>query len=123
MKMADLSDKFFGSIPKNDTNEVRIQRRTYQGHTYLDVREYYQVKDSDEWRPTKKGITFGWKQDVILSLVSLMDREVRQEAYKCFSPIEAAAAADEGEKEQDEALIERGAQRNDSEAFDDDIPF
>jgi len=47
-------------IKKNKTNYVQIELREYEGHPYVDVREFY---DDEEGRrlPTKKGITFNPK--------------------------------------------------------------
>lgn len=44
-------------IKKNKTNYVQIELREYEGHKYVDVREFYDDKEGRRL-PTKKGITF-----------------------------------------------------------------
>ena len=44
-------------IKKNKTNYVQIELREYEGHPYVDVREFYDAEDGKRL-PTKKGITF-----------------------------------------------------------------
>ena len=61
-------------IKKNKTNYVQIELREYEGHHYVDVREFY---DDEEGRrlPTKKGITFSPKvlDSVVDGLVQLQN--------------------------------------------------
>ena len=61
-------------IKKNKTNYVQIELREYEGHPYVDVREFY---DDEEGRrlPTKKGITFSPKvlDEVVDGLVQLQN--------------------------------------------------
>ena len=47
-------------IKKNKTNYVQIELREYEGHEYVDVREFYDSQDGKRL-PTKKGITFSPK--------------------------------------------------------------
>ena len=61
-------------IKNNKTNYVQIELREYEGHPYVDVREFY---DDEEGRrlPTKKGITFSPKvlDSVVDGLVQLQN--------------------------------------------------
>ena len=61
-------------IKKNKTNYVQIELREYEGHPYVDLREFY---DDEEGRrlPTKKGITFSPKvlDSVVDGLVQLQN--------------------------------------------------
>ena len=61
-------------IKKNKTNYVQIELREYEGHPYVDIREFY---DDEEGRrlPTKKGITFSPKvlDSVVDGLVQLQN--------------------------------------------------
>jgi hypothetical protein len=61
-------------IKKNKTNYVQIELREYEGHPYVDVREFYDDEDSKRL-PTKKGITFTPKvlDQVIDGLVKLQN--------------------------------------------------
>ena len=61
-------------IKKNKTNYVQIELREYEGHPYVDVREFYDAEDGKRL-PNKKGITFTPKvlQEVIDGLVQLQN--------------------------------------------------
>lgn len=43
-------------IQKNSLEKIRIEKREYKGKEFIDMRTYY--LDGDEWKPTKKGVTF-----------------------------------------------------------------
>jgi Transcriptional Coactivator p15 (PC4) len=43
-------------IQKSPIEQLRIERREYKGHAFIDVRTYYQ-NDDGEWCPTRKGVT------------------------------------------------------------------
>ncbi len=43
------------SIPKSKTHQLRIALNEYEGHRYIDIREFYW--NGDEYHPTKKGVT------------------------------------------------------------------
>ena len=62
-------------IKKNKTNYVQIELREYEGHEYVDVREFYDSQDGKRL-PTKKGITFSPKvlEEVIDGLNMLKDQ-------------------------------------------------
>ena len=62
-------------IKKNKTNYVQIELREYEGHEYVDVREFYDSQDGKRL-PTKKGITFSPKvlEEVIDGLTMLKDQ-------------------------------------------------
>ena len=62
-------------IKKNKTNYVQIELREYEGHEYVDVREFYDSQDGKRVR-TKKGITFSPKvlEEVIDGLTMLKDQ-------------------------------------------------
>ena len=44
-------------FPRKQDEEVYISLREYKDRQYIDLRIFFQPKDSDEMRPTKKGIT------------------------------------------------------------------
>ena len=62
-------------IKKNKTNYVQIELREYEGHEYVDIREFYDSQDCKRL-PTKKGITFSPKvlEEVIDGLTMLKDQ-------------------------------------------------
>jgi Transcriptional Coactivator p15 (PC4) len=43
-------------IQKSPIEQLRIARREYRGHEFIDVRTYYQ-NDAGDWCPTRKGVT------------------------------------------------------------------
>lgn len=45
-----------GEIQKNSVEKIRVSSTSYQGHSYIDIRVYFE-DDQGEWRPTKKGVT------------------------------------------------------------------
>lgn len=100
--MADKSDKFFASYGKSNNAEIRLQRNTFKGRTYLDIREFYLAdEDTEEFRPTKKGITVPWNKDALNAFLEAIDK-VRDEVTKEFYPTEAKAEAKaDGEKSGD----------------------
>ena len=61
-------------IKKNKTNYVQIELREYEGHPYVDVREFYDAEDCKRLH-TKKGITFTPKvlDQVVDGLVQLQN--------------------------------------------------
>ena len=36
---------------------IRVTKSEFKGNTYIDIRKYYLDKDTDEYKPTKKGIS------------------------------------------------------------------
>ncbi len=44
-------------IKKNSTEVYRIYEKEYEGYKFIDVRIYYMDKNSNEYKPTKKGIS------------------------------------------------------------------
>ena len=62
-------------IKKNKSNYVQIELREYEGHNYVDVREFYDTEDGKRL-PTKKGITFSPKvlEEVIDGLTLLKNQ-------------------------------------------------
>lgn len=50
------------AIKKNDTEEIRIEKKEYKGREYIDIRIYFKAEDSDSMIPSKKGITINPNQ-------------------------------------------------------------
>lgn len=44
------------SISRNSTEEIRLSIRSYNGHPFIDIRQYFQ-SDEGGWLPTKRGVT------------------------------------------------------------------
>ncbi len=45
-------------IRKNKSEVIRIQLKEYEGHKLIDLRVWYEDKETGEYKPTKKGISF-----------------------------------------------------------------
>ena len=44
-------------IRKNKSEVIRIQSKEYEGHKLIDLRVWYEDKETGEYKPTKKGIS------------------------------------------------------------------
>jgi hypothetical protein len=60
-------------IQKNTQEIIRVHQTDYKGHDLVDIRVYYQ--DGNDWKPTKKGITFKREllDDVLKALTQLSE--------------------------------------------------
>lgn len=45
------------SFKRNENEEIKISTGVYKDKEYVDIRVFYLDKTSNDWRPTKKGIT------------------------------------------------------------------
>ncbi len=52
-----MEDQILYQFSRNQDETVYFTLRDYKDRKYLDLRVFYQPKDGDEMRPTKKGIT------------------------------------------------------------------
>ena len=52
-----MEDVIAYQFARNDNENVYLTIREYKQQRYIDLRVFYLPKDSDEMRPTKKGIT------------------------------------------------------------------
>lgn len=64
-------DSGFSQIAKKDTEAIRVARRRYEGHEYIDIRSYYLAEVGD-FRPTKKGVTL--PLNLLPELVSSLEK-------------------------------------------------
>ena len=64
-------------IQKNSQEIIRIENKEYKGNKFLDVRVYYKDRDTEEYKPTKKGISFNHRiaKEVIEALLEEMEQE------------------------------------------------
>ncbi len=71
--------KLLGIVDKNSRERIEVRAAQYQGHDYVDIRTYWRGKDSDPWRPSKKGVTL--KPELVGELiVALKKAEDRSNA-------------------------------------------
>lgn len=62
-------------IERTPTERLVIESSTYKGHELVSLRIYY-LADEDEWRPTKKGVTFKREQfDEVLDALTKIKNE------------------------------------------------
>ena len=50
-----------GEIQKNSKEKIIVSVNEYEGHTYVDLRVYYEDTKTEEYKPTKKGIALSKK--------------------------------------------------------------
>ena len=64
-------------IKKNSQEIIRIENKEYKGNKFLDCRVYYLDKDTQEYRQTKKGISFNHNvaKEVIEALLEEMETD------------------------------------------------
>ena len=64
-------------IKKNSQEIIRVESKEYKGNKFLDCRVYFLDKETQEYRPTKKGISFnhGVAKEVIEALLAEMEQD------------------------------------------------
>ena len=64
-------------IQKNSQEIIRIENKEFKGNKFLDVRVYYKDRDTEEYKPTKKGISFNHRiaKEVIEALLEEMEQD------------------------------------------------
>ena len=45
-------------IQKTSGDIIRVEEKSFKNRSYFSLRQYYQDKNTDEFRPGKQGITF-----------------------------------------------------------------
>ena len=66
-----LPDGVYAIIDRGPGKRIEIYHNQYNGHDLIHMREHYQPDGTDEWRPTKKGITFSEQDQVDAAIVAL----------------------------------------------------
>ena len=57
------SSEIIADIERSETEIIRVSKREYKGAEYVDLRVFFKDKQTEEYRPTKKGLTI--KKDQI----------------------------------------------------------
>jgi hypothetical protein len=70
-----VSDETIAAIERKEGEQLRVALRSYNGHSYLDVRVYFQG-DRGDWLPTKKGITLNARSAA--GLASALDEGIQK---------------------------------------------
>ena len=50
-------DILVAAVEKNGREQIYVRLRSYEGHPLIDVRIWYQDKQTEEWKPSPKGIS------------------------------------------------------------------
>lgn len=70
-------DVLIATVPKTETAELRIYIKTWRSRRTVDVRLYYRPAGSDEFVPSRKGVSFdASKLDGLLSGLALAQQHV-----------------------------------------------
>lgn len=73
--------KRIGEYSKNSISKVVVALQEYKGTEIIDIRNYYQDPTSDEWKPTRKGISVPLDQiDSLYDLISKAREEIEKGA-------------------------------------------
>ncbi len=64
--------KLLGVVEKNTRERIEVRAAEYEGHPYVDIRTYWRVRDDDEWRPSKKGVTL--KPELVGELIGALKK-------------------------------------------------
>jgi hypothetical protein len=70
-EMEAAKDITVGEIIKKDTEKLIIARKEYEGHPYIDIRQFF-LSDTGDWLPTKKGVTVSPKK--VKSLIDILQK-------------------------------------------------
>ena len=67
------------TIDKNAIDCIQIERKTFRGHDYIDLRQHTDFGDGEGFRPTRKGITLPPDRlpELIDALLALQDEQER----------------------------------------------
>ena len=68
---AKLPDGVYAIIDRGPGKRIEIYHNEYNGHDLIHMREHFQPDGTNEWRPTKKGITFSEQDQVDAAIVAL----------------------------------------------------
>lgn len=70
-------EKMIKVIPKNKFQEIRVELKEFKGHNIIDIRIWNNVPDSNEKRPTTKGVTMNVELlPQLKEAVALLDKEL-----------------------------------------------
>lgn len=52
-----MLEQEIAAVPKNRTEQIKVQLREYNNRPYADLRIYFTKDNGQTWSPTKKGVT------------------------------------------------------------------
>jgi hypothetical protein len=50
------SEKLVAAFQKNSREQVHIRLKVFEGHELIDIRIWYPDRETEEWKPSSKGI-------------------------------------------------------------------
>ena len=79
MHATKRTERVLASIRKNNREEIRVTRGEYKGHDVVNVRVWFQDRDSGEMLPGRDGVAFraALVDDLVAALQSAKDDGVR----------------------------------------------
>ena len=70
-------DKIVKVIQKNKFQEIRFELKEFKGHNIIDIRIWNNVPDSEEKRPTQKGVTMNIElMPELKEAVAMLEKEL-----------------------------------------------
>lgn len=58
-------------IQKNDITLIRVEKRSYKGKDFVDLRQFFK-DDNGEFKPTQKGVTL--PPDLLTELIEALEK-------------------------------------------------
>lgn len=72
-------EKTVMTIQKNRAQEIRVELKEFKGHNIIDIRIWNSVPDSEEKRPTTKGVAMNVELlPQLKEAVELLEKEVKE---------------------------------------------
>lgn len=72
-------EKTVAIIQKNRVQEIKFELKEFKGHNIIDIRIWNSVPDSDEKRPTTKGVTMNVELlPQLKEAVALLEKELKE---------------------------------------------
>lgn len=50
------TDKLVAAFQKNSREQVHVRLKEFEGHELIDIRIWYPDRETEEWKPSSKGI-------------------------------------------------------------------
>lgn len=68
------NEELIGKIEKNNREEVQIKKVEKKGKKYIDIRVFWSDGESDEFKPSQKGVTIPYDSlNELKDLISSID--------------------------------------------------
>ena len=65
------SEKLVSAFQKNSREQVYVRLHVFEGRPLVDIRVWYQDRETEEWRPTAKGVAVSTElYEVLLAAIT-----------------------------------------------------